>query len=86
LRYANDTAVSLDEECPLFSTVEQAFVFSLEDNMQAFDALLCELYGRKQLPQPDFPLTSGRQPARSIRRSFQTVSGGITAFLFLRSR
>ena len=63
LRYAVNMANSLGDECPVFSTVEQAFTYVLEDNMQAFAPVLLMLYGTDQLPQPPFPLTSGREPS-----------------------
>ncbi len=63
LRYALNMANSLGEECPVFSTVEQAFIYVLEDNQQAFAPILLALYGTDQLPQPPFPLASGREPS-----------------------
>lgn len=64
LRYVNNMASSLNCDCPVFLNVQQAFVYILEDDMEAFSSVLCDSYGAVQLPQPDFPITSGRQPSR----------------------
>jgi hypothetical protein len=64
LRYAVNKARHLDEECPLFSSMEQAFVYVLEDNAQAVAEIFSMQYETNDLPQPPFTLASGRQPAR----------------------